>query len=89
MPKNEHLMADLRKRYGDRADEVYWGMAGAGTGPFGPRGKYRAEHEAIAAKAGGSPTRSKGGKPQGRGKEKPRTGGSRAVRGGGYRRRKR
>lgn len=59
MPKNEHLMADLRKRYGDRADEVYWGMVGEGKGPFGPKGKYRAEHEAIAAKAGGEPTRGK------------------------------
>jgi hypothetical protein len=64
MPLNETLMAALEKRYGrKKAEEVYWGMAGEGKGPFGPRGKYRAEHEAIAAKAGGAPTA---------GKKKPR-----------------
>lgn len=56
MPKNETLMAELVKRYGpDKAEEVYWGMAGEGKGPFGPNGKYRAEHEAIAKRAGGAP----------------------------------
>lgn len=71
MPLNETLMATLKKRYGEKkGEEVYWGMAGEGKGPFGPRGKYRAEHEAIAAKAGGPPAadtkkaRRKGGSPR-------------------------
>ena len=56
MPKNETLMAELKKRYGDKkGEDVYWGMAGEGKGPFGPKGKYHGEHEAIAAKAGGAP----------------------------------
>lgn len=56
MPKNETLMAELKKRYGDKkGEEIYWGMAGEGKGPFGPKGKYRSEHEALAAKAGGAP----------------------------------
>ncbi len=60
MPLNETLMAELKKRYGDEKGEtMYWGMAGAGTGPFGPKGKYRAEHEAIAAKGGTTPNRGK------------------------------
>lgn len=60
MPKNQTLMDELVKRYGEKkAEEVYWGMAGEGKGPFGPRGKYRAEHEAIAAKAGGAPASDK------------------------------
>ena len=60
MPKNETLMAELKKRYGDKkGEDVYWGMAGEGKGPFGPNGKYHAEHEAIAAKAGGAPIRGK------------------------------
>lgn len=60
MPKNETLMAELKKRYGDqKGEEVYWGMAGEGKGPFGPTGKYHAEHEAIAAKAGGAPFKKK------------------------------
>lgn len=60
MPKNETLMAELRKRYGDKkAEDVYWGMVGEGKGPFGPKGKYRAEHEAVAGVAGGRPTKGK------------------------------
>lgn len=60
MPKNETLMKQLIARYGkEKGEAVYWGMAGEGKGPFGPRGKYRAEHEAIAAKGGTTPNRGK------------------------------
>jgi len=66
MPKNATLMAQLVKRYGaKRAEEVYAGMAASGTGPFGPKGKYREEHEAYAKQAGGPPLK-------GRAKKKPR-----------------
>ena len=86
MPINETLMTQLVKRYGkEKGEAVYWGMAGEGKGPFGPRGKYRAEHEALAAKAGSEPTNVKR---QGRGKTKPRTAGGKAVRGSSYRRRR-
>jgi hypothetical protein len=64
MPLNQTLMDQLVKRYGEQEGEaIYWGMAGEGKGPFGPNGKYHAEHEAIAAKAGGAPIE---------GKKKPR-----------------
>lgn len=53
MPENATLLAALRQRYGDQAESIYWGMAAEGKGPFGPEGKYRHEHEAIAARAGG------------------------------------
>lgn len=87
MPKNETLMRALIERYGEgKAEQVYYGMAGEGKGPFGPRGKYRREHEAIAKLAGGEPTK---GKRKGRGKTKPRAGGGKATRGSSYRRRKR
>lgn len=52
MPLNETLMAELRKRYGDGSEAVYWGMVGEGKGPFAPGGKYRAEHEAWARRNG-------------------------------------
>lgn len=65
MPKNETLMRELVARYGkEKGEAIYWGMAGEGKGPFGPHGKYRAEHEAIAEKAGGPPLA---------GKKKPRS----------------
>jgi len=62
MPKNETLMRELKARYGDKkAEDVYWGMAGEGKGPFGPGGKYHDEHVTIAAKAGGAPVTKKPG----------------------------
>jgi hypothetical protein len=63
MPLNETLMAELKKRYGaEKGEAVYWGMAGEGKGPFGPKGKYRAEHEAIAAKGKTTPNQKVPGK---------------------------
>lgn len=68
MPLNQRLMDALRKRYGDKADEVYWGMVGEGKGPFAPGGKYRQEHEAWAAKQGVVPTGGRAVKPRRRSK---------------------
>ena len=80
MPKNETLMRQLKARYGDEKGEtIYWGMAGEGKGPFGPRGKYRAEHEAIAKRAGGPVTE---------GKKKPRPAGGKQAGARSRRRRK-
>jgi hypothetical protein len=56
VPLNKTLLDELQKRYGrEKGEHIYWGMAGEGTGPFGPKGKYRAEHEQLAAKGGSAP----------------------------------
>ena len=78
MPLNETLMAELVKRYGkEKGETIYWGMAGEGKGPFGPKGKYRAEHEAIAEKGKTRPNGPVKGKkkppaPKGRGAPMPK-----------------
>ena len=67
MPIAASLMADLVARYGKRkAEDVYWGMAGEGKGPFAPGGKYRAEHERLVERQGLPPTGQ-------RAKKKPRS----------------
>ncbi len=51
MPVDEHLMASLKARYGDkRGESVYYAMEGEGKGPFGPKGKLHAQHEAFVEK---------------------------------------
>lgn len=57
MPLNETLLEQLRKRYGDKAEQVYWGMVGEAKGPFAEGGKYHDEHVAWAARAGVPATR--------------------------------
>lgn len=53
MPLNTHLMDSLVARYGAAmAEHVYWGMVGEAKGPFSESGKYHAEHQAWAKKAG-------------------------------------
>ena len=90
MPKNKTLHDNLVKRYGEKkAEEVYAGMAAEGTGPFGPKGKYREEHRAYAKRAGGPELEGRGRKPKGRKSAKPRAGGSHATRGKSLKRRRR
>lgn len=60
MPIVETLMTSLVKRYGpDEGKRVYYAMEAEGKGPFSKNGKYRALHEAFAAKHGVAPISSK------------------------------
>lgn len=53
MPVVQTLMDALVARYGEtQGKAAYYAMEGEGKGPFGPRGKYHALHQAFAAKHG-------------------------------------
>jgi hypothetical protein len=68
VPIRESLMKGLLETYSpEEAKRVYYAMEAEGSGPFGPKGKYHADHVAWAEKHGVAPIETtKKARPRGR-----------------------